>query len=67
MSSWTSFEGVWYPAKEKVGLINHSDVAIKNPISGEEIGPGEPWIYEGPDRAALLELYEADKSGKKQR
>ena len=60
----TDQDGVWHPAKEKVGLTNHSNKPMKHPVTGEKIGPGEPYIYEGPDRAALLELYLMDKTGK---
>lgn len=42
MGTWISKGGVWYPAKEKVGLKKKD---------------GEPFIYEGPDRDALLELF----------
>lgn len=63
MPTYISLEGVMHPAKEKVGLVNHSDQPLKHPITGEMIGPGDPYIYEGPDRAAMLELYLADKSG----
>ncbi len=65
MPSWVTDEkGLWHPAKEKVGLTNHGDKPFKHPVTGEMIGPGEPFIYEGPDRAALFELYTIDKTGK---
>lgn len=64
MPSYISHEGVMYPAKERVGLTNHSDKAIKHPTTNEMIEPGDPYIYEGPDRAAMYELYLSDKSGK---
>ena len=60
----TNEVGKWYPAKEKVGLRNNSDKAIVNPSAtysnyyGQTVQPGEPYIYEGPDRAALLQLWE---------
>lgn len=65
MPKWISFEGEWFPATEEVALRNNSKVAIKNPTSDEMIEPGKPFIYKGPDRAALLELHEqkADKLG----
>jgi hypothetical protein len=47
--------GRWYPAKEKVALKNITKET--KVIDGEEVGPGEPYIYEGPDRAALFELF----------
>lgn len=63
MPTYVSHEGLMYPAKEKVGLVNNSGKAMKHPITGEMIGAGDPYIYEGPDRAAMYELYLADKSG----
>lgn len=57
-----SKEGVWYPAKEKVGLVNRSGKVIE--VNGQQIAPEDPYIYEGPDRAFLYQLYEIDKSGK---
>jgi len=56
MPKFNSFEGEWQPAHEKVALINHS--AETQVINGEEIGPGEPYIYSGKDRAALKMLYD---------
>jgi hypothetical protein len=54
--------GVWHPAKERVALKNYSDKTIKNPSTDEkykdeEVKPGEDFIYSGPDRAALYELW----------
>lgn len=43
MSRWVSKDGVWHPAKEKVALMNHKT--------------GEPFIYDGPDRGALFDLF----------
>lgn len=43
MPRFVSKDGVWYPAKEKVSLVNKDT--------------GEPYIYEGPDRAAEFELF----------
>lgn len=40
MPSWNSLAGVWHPAQEKVAITNEK---------------GEPEIYEGPDRAALIQ------------
>ena len=51
MPQFISKDGVWYPAKEKVALIDHKGT------DGRQ--PGEPYIYEGADRAALFELYKA--------
>lgn len=64
MPRYISRAGVWHPAKEKVGLKNYSNKVIKNPSTDEkhkdeEIKPGEDFIYSGPDRAALYELWEA--------
>lgn len=64
MPSYISHEGVMYPAKEEVGLVNNSDKPIKHPNTGKMIPPGKPYIYEGPCRAAMYELYLADKTGK---
>lgn len=44
MSRFISKDGVWHPAKEKVALTNHKT--------------GEPYIYDGADRAALFELFQ---------
>ena len=55
MPSWISKDGVWHPAKEKVGLTNLSGKT--KTISGKSIKAGDLFIYEGPDRAALFELY----------
>ena len=56
MSTYVSKSGTWHPAKEKVGgLTNKSKKTIV--VNEKEIKPGDPFIYEGPDRAALLELY----------
>jgi len=57
MPNYVSDGGVHYPAKEKVGLTNTSDKPYDN--NGEEVAPGDPFIYEGPDRAAVKELAEA--------
>jgi len=63
MPTYISKGGKWYPAKEKVALKNYSDKTIKNPstdekLKDEEIKPGEDYIYSGPDRAALFELWQ---------
>ena len=50
MPTFISDEGVWVPAKEKVALEK------TNPETGEK----EPFIYEGPDRAALEMLKDMD-------
>ena len=56
MSRWVSKDGIWHPAKEKVALKNITDKV--KVINGQTVQPGEPYIYEGPDRAALFELFE---------
>lgn len=66
MSNWVSDEnGKWHPAKEIVGLVNRSDKAIileMKDDSGKKftktINPGEPYTYEGPDRAAMYQWWE---------
>lgn len=55
MPSYVSHKGVWYPAKEKVALTNKSKKAFT--YQGKVINPGDPFIYEGPDREALRELF----------
>jgi len=63
MPRFISKGGKWYPQKEKVALKNYSETeTIINPSTdekykGEEIKPGEDYIYSGPDRAALYELW----------
>ena len=51
MPRYVSKEGVCLPAKEKVSLINNTGKTIT--VNGKQVEPGEPYIYEGPDRAAL--------------
>lgn len=56
--------GRWHAAKEKVGgLVYKGDKSIpkdKLPdcikIVGDILNPGDPFIYDGPDREALKEL-----------
>ena len=64
MPTYISKGGKWYPGKEKVALKNYSEETIKNPstdtmLKDQEIKPGEDYIYSGPDRAALYELWAA--------
>lgn len=54
MSSYVSHKGKWYPKKEKVSMVNKSGKVCK--YKGEDIQPGDPFIYEGADREALKEL-----------
>ena len=55
MPRFISKEGVWHPAKERVALKNLSGKTKK--VDGEDVQPGDDYIYEGADRAALFELY----------
>ena len=57
MPSYISNDGVWTPAKEKVALVNNETKPIT--VNGKEVGAGEPYIYEGADRAAEFELFQA--------
>lgn len=57
MPRYISKDGVWFPAKEKVGLENKSNKEIE--VNGEKVAPGDPFIYEGPDRGAVIELHKA--------
>ena len=58
MSSWISHDGVWYPKVEKVALVNNGE-PFKHPVTGEKVATGDPYIYEGPCRRALFELWES--------
>lgn len=68
MSSFiTDEKGIWHPAKERVALKNLSGKPMKlkqKDISGkefiQEIPIGGDYIYEGPCRAALFDLWEAN-------
>ena len=70
MPNWISDEGKWYPAKESVVLINRSNETIKNPsadysqYAGQDVTPGSQYIYEGPCRAALFDLFLNDEECK---
>lgn len=63
MASFVSKDGVWYPGKERVSLKNISGKVLTNPSSegskfhGEVVQPGDDFIYEGPDRAAMFHLF----------
>jgi len=64
MPNYISKGGKWYPRAERVALKNNSKETIKNPstdekLKKEEIKPGQDYIYSGPDRAALFELWKA--------
>lgn len=56
MSKYVSKEGEWYPAKERIALKNLSGKV--KVVDGKEIQPGDDYIYEGGDRAALFELFQ---------
>lgn len=66
MSTWISDEkGVWHPAKERVPLYNRSDKTIEiEQIASDgtkfkqNVPPGASYIYEGPDRSAMLQWWE---------
>ena len=66
MPRFISDEGVWVVAKERVSLKNETEKVQTNPsvegskYYGEQVQPGEDFIYEGPDRAALQMLKELD-------
>ena len=64
MPNFISKDGVWFPSKEKVALVNRSNKARM--VKGKRVKPGEPYIYEGADRAALFMFYEqgVDELGK---
>lgn len=63
MANWVSKDGVFYPAKERVSLKNNSGKVLINPSAkwskfcGESVQPGDDFIYEGEDRAALFTLF----------
>jgi len=56
MPRWVSDRGTWYPAKERIALKNLSG-KVKL-VDGKEVQPGDDYIYEGPDRSALFELFD---------
>ncbi|KKK95047.1 hypothetical protein LCGC14_2676740 [marine sediment metagenome] len=57
MPRYISHKGVCHPAKERIALKNLSGKVIQ--VDGKDVQPGDDYIYEGPDRAALFELYKA--------
>lgn len=60
MPVYVSDEGVFHPAKESVSLVNRG-VAFPDPlIPGRIVEKGMSYIYEGPCRAALFELWESN-------
>jgi hypothetical protein len=66
MPSWISdHEGKLHPAKEIASLVNISNkpIEIEQTASDgkkykQKIMPGQPYIYEGPDRAAMYQWWE---------
>ena len=63
MPRFVSVLGKFFPAKERATLFNSKDEEIKNPSAPysryhEETVPSKsPYIYEGPDRAAMFQLW----------
>lgn len=65
MATFVSNAGVWRAGKEKVGgLVYKGDKIIKKEdlpkgviILGDTLKPGDPFMYEGPDRSALSKLH----------
>lgn len=55
MPHYISSKGLWFPAKERVALKNLSGKPKE--VDGEVVQPGEEYIYKGPDRAALFDLW----------
>ena len=64
MPTFVSNCGKWEAAKEKINLIYKGKKSIPKEelpqgvtISGEFLNPGDPFIYDGPDREALRYLH----------
>ena len=63
MPRYISVLGKFVPAKERVVLKNTSKEVLVNPsaeyskYAGEEVQPGAEFIYEGPDRKAMTEIW----------
>ena len=59
MAKFISDEGIQYPANERIGLKNETKEMMINPsvegsrFYGEEVEPGDDYIYEGPCRDAI--------------
>lgn len=58
MPSYISKEGVWSPTEEIVALTNYGPDFV-DPNTKKLVKTGQPYIYQGPCRAALFELWEA--------
>jgi len=56
MPNFKSIHGKLEPAHERVALTNKGDDVMI--VDGKTINPGEPFIYDGPDRAAVEMLHE---------
>lgn len=63
MPRWISKDGKWVPAKEKVNLTNYG-TPFQDEVTGETVNTGDPYIYNGPDRAALFHLWKESGSPK---
>lgn len=63
MPAFISKDGVWHPQKEKVALVNRGET-FTDPVTKLVVNKGDPYIYDGPCRAALYELWKIDKTGK---
>ena len=63
MPRFVSIMGKFYPEKERVVLKNTTNNVLINPsaeyskYAGEEVQPGAEFIYEGPCRKAMTQLY----------
>ena len=63
MPQFVSIMGKFVPAKERVVLKNTSNEVFINPsadyskYAGEEVQPGQEFIYEGPCRKAMCDLH----------
>lgn len=59
MPSYISKEGVFHPAEEIVSLTNFGPEFV-DPNTKRLVKTGHPYIYQGPCRAALFEIWEAN-------
>jgi hypothetical protein len=64
MPTFISERGVFHPAKEKVSLKYKGDKKILKKdlpsgvtIAGDVLNPGDDFLYDGPDRAAMQVLF----------
>lgn len=71
MARWISEEGIFIPARVRVHQINETKETIINPseegsrYAGEEVPPGQDYIYEGPclDAQQILDEKGVDHLG----